>query len=175
MLCSPTQSTEVLCAGVEIPVNPVMLVSRQKLLPGLNDDLQELPKEWLLWEVLKYWREQQRMAVEWLCELGFQHKTYIGVVIAITKHRGGGEGGERRENEAEGRETDSTSVIGCCCSVFNIWLIIRVTWGSNHGVTAIRNICTTVGILNHLQKQSTITHYFSIVGRGWGREVVVVN
>jgi len=48
MLYSPTQSTEVLCAGMEIQVNPVMLVSRWKLLPGLNDDLQGLPKEWLL-------------------------------------------------------------------------------------------------------------------------------
>jgi len=48
MLCSPTQSTDVLCAGMEIPMNPVMLVSTRKLLPGLNDDLQGLPKEWLL-------------------------------------------------------------------------------------------------------------------------------
>lgn len=102
--------------------------------------------------------------------MGFQLKTYTGVVSAVTKHRGQGRG---RENEAEDGEVDSMSVMGCCCSVFNLCLIIEVTWGSNHGVTAIRNICTTVGILNHLQKQSTITHCFSIVGRGWGREIVV--
>jgi hypothetical protein len=28
--------------------------------------------------------------------MGFQHKTYTGVVTAITKHRGGGRGRERR-------------------------------------------------------------------------------
>ena len=123
------------------------------------------------YEVLKCWREQQRMAAEWLCELGFQHKNRCCYCCHKTQGRGKG---ERRENEAEDWEVDSMSVMGCCCSVFNLCLIIWVTWGSNHGVTAIRNICTTVGILNHLQKQLTITHYFSIAKRGWGREVVVV-
>jgi len=96
------------------------------------------------------------------------------VLLLLSQNTGEGEEGERRENEAENGKVDSMSVIGCCCSVFNLCLIIWVAWGSNHGVTAIRNICTTVGILNHLQKQSTITHYFSIVGRGWVREIVVV-
>jgi hypothetical protein len=47
-VCSHMQSTNVLCPGMEIPANPATLVSIRKLLPGLNDDLQRLSKEWLL-------------------------------------------------------------------------------------------------------------------------------
>jgi hypothetical protein len=38
------------------------------------------------------------MAAEWLCELGFQQKTYTDVVSAVTKHK---EEKDSRENETE--------------------------------------------------------------------------
>jgi len=168
MLYSPTQSTEVLCAGMEIQVNPVMLVSRWKLLPGLNDDLQGLPKEWLLWEVLKRWREQQRLAAEWLCELGFQHKTYTGVVTDVTKHGGGGgrEGRMRLKSEKYWH--------GMLLQCFQPLLDYMGHMGFKSWCYIHQEYLYYNGDPKPFTK--TINHYtlFLNCGKGWGREIVVV-
>jgi hypothetical protein len=93
---------------------------------------------------------------EWLqsdvCELGFQHKTDMDIVNAVTKQKGEEEGGEdENEEEVESSERVSHSKTLQCVDTLLDYM------GQKGFITAVRKIHTVMRrSLNSSQKQSTL-------------------
>jgi len=172
MLSSPTQSTEVLCAGMEIPVNPVMLVSRWKLLPGLNDDCKGFLKNGCY---EKIWNAEGN-SKEWLWSdyVNWDSNTrHTQVFLLLSQNIGEGEGGEKGEWgwRLRSRQHVSHGMLLQCVQPLLDYMghMGFKSWCYSH-----QEYLYYSGDPKPFTKKLTITHYFSIVERGWEREVVVV-